>query len=247
MYNYTSQIKNYNIHATDGEMGKIKDLYIDDKNWEIRYAIVDTRKWLPGRKVLLPPSTFTAIHEEEESVDVEYDKDTVRNSPPVPENEDLSSDQESTLMDYFGWNTYRSNALLGPDGKPLGTFEHDSMLQDNVPEEPHAHRPIDGHRTGNGLRSEDETIGFKVHAKDGKIGKITDMIYDTEHWEIKYIVVKTSDNFTEDELYIYRTEQIGTVDWFEKDLYINDSVAGISSNKPFTDKKDIIASLSYAR
>ncbi|WP_249870212.1 PRC-barrel domain-containing protein [Oceanobacillus saliphilus] len=244
MYNYTSRIKKFNIQATDGEMGKIKDLYIDDKDWEIRYAIVDTRKWLLGRKVLLPPSSFTNINEQDELVDVEYDKDAIRNSPPVPENEDLSSDQEGTLMDYFGWNTYKDNALLGPDGRALGTFEQRSQGKDNkVPQEPHMQRKAKDGRNGSNLRSEDETIGFKVHAKDGKIGKMVDMIYDTEQWVIKYIVVKSSENLTEDELYIYRTDQIQTVDWFEKDLYINDSVTGIAGNKPFTNKNDIIASL----
>ncbi|WBX80092.1 PRC-barrel domain-containing protein [Virgibacillus salarius] len=42
----TSELKNYKIHASDGVMGKVKDLYFDDNKWAIRYAVVDTRKWL---------------------------------------------------------------------------------------------------------------------------------------------------------------------------------------------------------
>ena len=89
MMRLTSQLKQFNIHATDGELGKIKDFYFDDRNWEIRYAIVDTRKWLPGRKVLLSPNSFIEVDETNESVNVEFDKLMIRNSPPVPENEDL--------------------------------------------------------------------------------------------------------------------------------------------------------------
>ncbi|MFC4024567.1 PRC-barrel domain-containing protein [Oceanobacillus longus] len=242
MYYYTSQMKNFSIHATDGEMGKIKDLYFNDQNWNIRYAIVDTRKWLPGRKVLLPPNTFVSVNNNDEYVDVEYDKDTIRNSPPVPENEDLSSEQENNLVDYYGWNSFRDNALLGTERTPLGTFEQSSRHKEKVPEEPHLRREQHQSNEKN-LRSEDETIGFKVHAKDGKIGKIVDMIYDSEQWEIKYIVVNSNENLLDEELFIYRVEQINTVDWFEKDLYINDSVKGISNSEPFTNKKDILVNL----
>ncbi|WP_087973389.1 PRC-barrel domain-containing protein [Oceanobacillus rekensis] len=240
---YTTQLKNYSILAKDGEMGKIKDIYFNDQNWGIRYAIVDTRKWLPGRKVLLPPDIFINVNKDDKYVAVEYDKEMVRNSPPVPENEDLTKEQESNLVDYYGWNVFPDNALIGTERGPIGTFEPNRSVKEKVPEEPHLQREQNGDKNEKHLRSEDETIGFKVHAKDGKIGKLVDMIYDSEQWKINYIVVNSNENLLEEELYIYRVEQIKTVDWFEKDLYINDSVKGISSSKPFTSKDEIIASL----
>ncbi|WP_010650182.1 PRC-barrel domain-containing protein [Oceanobacillus massiliensis] len=243
MFFYTSQLKDFNIHATDGEMGKIKDLYFNEDKWDVRYAIVDTRKWLPGRKVLLTPSTFKTINKDEEFVEVEYDKEKIRNSPPVPEEDNLSAEQENNLIDYFGWNSYRDNALAGVERGPLGTFEENGLVRENIPQKPDLFRDEYEVSDVNKMRSEDETIGFKVHAKDGKIGKLADMIYDTEQMQIKYIVVKSSDNLIEDEFYIYRTEQIETVDWYENDLYINDSVKGIAENNPFLDKEDIIPSL----
>jgi len=85
-------------------MGKIKDLYIEEETWKIRYAIVDTRKWLPERKVLLPPTAFIRVNDEEQSLVVEYDKEMIKNSPPLPEEQDLTSDKESQLTKYFGWS-----------------------------------------------------------------------------------------------------------------------------------------------
>lgn len=41
------------IHATDGDIGKVVDLYFDDERWAIRYLVVDTGGWLTGRKVLI--------------------------------------------------------------------------------------------------------------------------------------------------------------------------------------------------
>ena len=44
-------LKGYALQVTDGEIGSLEDLYFDDEQWAIRYLVVDTGKWLPGRKV----------------------------------------------------------------------------------------------------------------------------------------------------------------------------------------------------
>lgn len=43
-----------NLTAKDGDFGKIDDVFLDDKSWSIRYLVVDTAKWLPDRKLLIP-------------------------------------------------------------------------------------------------------------------------------------------------------------------------------------------------
>src|SRR5690625_2725863 len=44
----------YDIHASDGAIGSLDDLLFDDAGWTIRWAVIDTGTWLPGRRVLLP-------------------------------------------------------------------------------------------------------------------------------------------------------------------------------------------------
>jgi hypothetical protein len=39
----------YHIQATDGEIGHVEDFFADDQYWTLRYLLVDTRNWLPGR------------------------------------------------------------------------------------------------------------------------------------------------------------------------------------------------------
>ena len=50
-----AHVTGYHIEATDGEIGHVEDFIIDDETWEIRYIVVDTRNWLPGKKVLIAP------------------------------------------------------------------------------------------------------------------------------------------------------------------------------------------------
>jgi len=48
-------ITGYHIHATDGEIGHVEDFMVDDEIWAIRFLVVATRNWLPGKKVILSP------------------------------------------------------------------------------------------------------------------------------------------------------------------------------------------------
>ena len=53
-----SAINGYAIEASDGLLGTVSDLLFEDVGWAIRWLVVDTGNWLPGRKVLLPLSTL---------------------------------------------------------------------------------------------------------------------------------------------------------------------------------------------
>ena len=54
LWNATT-ITGYAIAAKDGSLGSVSDFLFDDESWLIRWLIVDTGKWLSGRKALLPP------------------------------------------------------------------------------------------------------------------------------------------------------------------------------------------------
>jgi hypothetical protein len=36
----------------DGEIGHVEDFILDTEAWRIHYLALDTRNWLPGKKVL---------------------------------------------------------------------------------------------------------------------------------------------------------------------------------------------------
>jgi hypothetical protein len=48
-------LRGYAIRAIDGVIGKVDDFYFGDDTWAIRYLVVDTGRWLSGRKVLISP------------------------------------------------------------------------------------------------------------------------------------------------------------------------------------------------
>lgn len=75
----------YRIHALDGELGEIEDFVIDTANWTIVFAVLDTRRWLPGRTVLLPISWAKDISWAERSFSVEVTKQAIETAPEMHE------------------------------------------------------------------------------------------------------------------------------------------------------------------
>jgi len=57
----SDDVVGYSIQAVDGKIGHIEDIRVDDGNWAVSDLVVDTRDWLPGKKVLVPPSAVEAI------------------------------------------------------------------------------------------------------------------------------------------------------------------------------------------
>lgn len=89
MFLLASKLQSYNLQATDDELGKVKDVYFDDKQWKARYLVVDTMKWLPGKKVLISPASIDAIDRGEEVVTVTLSKEKVKNAPHKNEDEPI--------------------------------------------------------------------------------------------------------------------------------------------------------------
>ena len=55
MLSKAKTLKGYALHSRDGEIGKVKEFFFDDRHWTIRYLVADTGNWLTDRQVLISP------------------------------------------------------------------------------------------------------------------------------------------------------------------------------------------------
>ncbi|MDQ2947104.1 MAG: PRC-barrel domain-containing protein [Acidobacteriota bacterium] len=93
----------YYVTATDGEIGHIDDFLLDDESAKIRYAVVDTKNWLPGKHVLIAPEWIREIKWSESKVFVNATREAVRNSPEYNPVTPLDREYESRLFTYYGY------------------------------------------------------------------------------------------------------------------------------------------------
>lgn len=96
----------YHIHAVDGSIGYIEDFILDDKDWVVRYVVVNTRNWLPGKQVLMAPNWITSIIWEEDNVVVGHSQEDIKNSPEFDSETQINRQFEEILYDYYGKPTY---------------------------------------------------------------------------------------------------------------------------------------------
>lgn len=55
------ELQHCTMGASDGDIGKIDDVYFDDQGRTVRHLVVETGHWLRGRRVLIPPRAIERI------------------------------------------------------------------------------------------------------------------------------------------------------------------------------------------
>lgn len=76
----TDIVGSYNIQASDGDIGHIKDFIADDQTWQLCFFVVDTHNWFGGKKVLIPVSDVKEVQWLNSKVIVNITMDAVKNS-----------------------------------------------------------------------------------------------------------------------------------------------------------------------
>ncbi|MEO8849838.1 MAG: PRC-barrel domain-containing protein [Casimicrobiaceae bacterium] len=90
------------IEATDGDVGHVEDLLIDDETWAIRYIIVNTSNWWMGHQVLIAPQWIGNISWHDASVSVNVTRQAVKDAPPYGSATELNRVCEASLYKHHG-------------------------------------------------------------------------------------------------------------------------------------------------
>lgn len=100
------EVRKYHIKANDGEVGHVDDFIMDDETWAIRYLVIDTRNWLPGRKVLLAPGWTGDIDWKQRHITTTLSRDAIKSGPEFDPTVPVNRDYEQKLHDYYGRPAY---------------------------------------------------------------------------------------------------------------------------------------------
>ena len=107
----TREVSGYNIQAEDGEIGHIEDFIIDDETWAIRYLILATHNWWPGKKVLISPQWIERVSWGEKKVFVNLSREAIKHSPEYVEEHVPTREYESGLHRHYKRHTYWADEL----------------------------------------------------------------------------------------------------------------------------------------
>jgi hypothetical protein len=180
MLRSVKELRGYTIHAQNGDIGRVEDFYFHDDTWAVRYLVVATERWAPGRKVLVATPALGKPNWEQSSFPVALTCQQVEDSPDIDTDQPVSRQQEIELHNYYGWPGYWNDPATG-------AWPALTPLIEPIPPQPCAPQHGDSH-----LRSARVVSRYRVHATDGDIGRIRDLIVDDGPWILRYAAVHTA-------------------------------------------------------
>jgi hypothetical protein len=175
---------NTNICGTDGDIGGLHDAYFNGVTWRLRYFVVDSGSWLPGKKHLLSPHALEQIKWPDSLACVSATKKQFEQSPGVLLDRPISRKMEAAVANHFAWSAYWSAGMGAAVIHAEQASDTSGVTEDELLE--HAED----------LRSVNEVVGYDISAVDGEVGKVEDFLIDDETWTIRFMVVKTGSFFS---------------------------------------------------
>lgn len=207
MLHSVKDIRDFQIAALDGDLGKVDDFLFEDRNWAIRYLVANTGSWMAARRVLISPLAIEEIDWEHERVSVNLTLEQVKSSPPIDADKPVSRQHEEEFARYYGYTTYWNEPYLWGDNAAAGIIDApdfdkstaELLRQDAQDSDPH-------------LRSAREVTGYAIRTTDNTIGHVEDFLFEEGSWQIPLLVAETREWWPGKHVLI-ASDRIDYIDW----------------------------------
>jgi hypothetical protein len=214
------------LHATDGEIGHVKDFYFDDQKCVVRYVVVDTGSWLSGRLVLIAPHAFANLDQNTAFLPVNLTRQQIENSPPIESHKPVSRQYEEEYYRYYGWPSY----WMGEGIWGLSAFPVVSPPPSPMPIVSPPPSPVRGEAAGESgraakandphLRSTHAVTGYHLQTREETIGHVTDFMMDDKSWAICHLVAGTGTWFSGKEIVI-SPSHVDRIHYADSKVFVN--------------------------
>jgi sporulation protein YlmC with PRC-barrel domain len=162
----------HRVRARDGEIGELCDILFDDEQWSVRYGVLVSGRWLLARRVLVSPLFFGDV--EPRMIHIPLSKETVLNGPDLDADLPVSLKERRLLDGYYGW----SGSLAAGGVCPV------PFMPPGISDRERAELLFLEEHADPRLRSASEVLRYRIGARDGEIGHVSDFILDLSRWRI---------------------------------------------------------------
>jgi hypothetical protein len=77
----SNSVQRYGVRATDGEVGHVDGLLVDEQSWAIRHLIVNTSNWWLGHLAMVAPQSIRKVNWVDEMIELDLDRQQVKDAP----------------------------------------------------------------------------------------------------------------------------------------------------------------------
>lgn len=105
------EVRGYRINSLKDDsspFGHVEDFLFDIETWTLRYFVIDTTNFLPGKKVLISPEWVDSINWEQDEFNVNILKAAIKSAPSYEDGRAPTREDELAIHNYFGRPPYWS-------------------------------------------------------------------------------------------------------------------------------------------
>jgi uncharacterized protein YrrD len=103
------EVIGYHIHASDGDIGHVSGVIVDEKTWSIRYLVIDTSNWWIDHYVLVSPDWISKVQWLDRSVTIALTRQAIKAAPAYNKTALLSREREIELYHHYELPGYWSD------------------------------------------------------------------------------------------------------------------------------------------
>jgi uncharacterized protein YrrD len=214
------------LDALDGEIGSVDDLYFDDQTWSVRYLVVDTGKWLPGREALVSPEAIVKPWHHQAAIAVKLTMEQIRSSPDIDTAMPVSRAAEELLHRHYQWTPYWDSTIVPIP--PMPPPPRPRTVEEERQEAGQAAESLVDVR----LRSANELAGYHVKAGDGDVGHVQDLLLDDDLSRILFLVVEMK-GWLFGKKVLAGTSWISRVDWATSTVHVEVNRQALKNAKEY--------------
>jgi uncharacterized protein YrrD len=213
------------VDASDGSIGSVHDLYFDEHTWDIRYVVVDTGKWLPGRKVLIIANAIQTPCHHEDVLPLNMTQEQIQSSPEIDTAMPVSRLTEDLLHRHYSWTPYWTDLTSVPVPPPLPPPLIGGSTESRQAEEAEE-------STDRPLRSAKEVHGYRIEATDGRVGHVEDFLIDDDFRRILFLEIRV-DGWLFGKEVLASPRLVTRVDWANSTAYVDTTRQAIKSGQEY--------------
>lgn len=211
------ELLGYTIETLDGTKGKIKDFLLDEERWTIRYAEVDLGTLFTEKRILIPRMFLKETDWHHQHLTVELSNNDLEKCPEPDNKLPISREYEEELNRHYRVQDYWVKGTSGSTVVPGATIHY------KVPPKPARveGKVIKEDNLNSCLRSFSEIMGYHILTKDSEFGKVSDLLINTDSWEIMSVVVDTNSWVPWSKKVILATQWIEAISYPEQRMEVN--------------------------
>lgn len=196
-----SAIRGYSVVASDGASGTVDDFIFEDREWTIKWLVVETGTWFAGRKLFVPTSAF---------------------GHPDPETKQFSLTMTLAQL---------ADCPAGDIAELRDSSTGAHFTQGEIAASPAPH-------SGPHYRSLAVMQQAAVEATDDEVGHADDFLIDPDDWQIKYLVVHTSDWWSGEKILVSSHAIIG-IDYMRNILKLDVTRQSVKDGERFSPEQTV--------